>query len=116
MRTLTLTLQSQVRWQGVEPLRECVTALGRLKDNLMSEVGEEEEVWIKAVEVAASVQRKYLTVEKLLKMELREGVGAMKLSNHHQGHHLQHHLLGRGEGAVVAGQGGAWRSAADGRL
>lgn len=91
VRTLTLTTQSQVRWQvdsmgqgeevkGVELLRECVTALGRLQDNLRSEGGEEVE-WIKAVEVAASVQRKYIwTVEKLLKMELGQGA-AMKLSN-----------------------------------
>lgn len=91
VRTLTLTTQSQVRWQvdnmgqgkeekGVELLRECVTALGRLQDNLRSEGGEEVE-WIKAVEVAASVQRKYIwTVEKLLKMDLGQEA-AMKLSN-----------------------------------
>ena len=37
--------------------------------------------WIKAVEVAASVQRKYIcTVEKLLKIELGQGA-SRKLSN-----------------------------------
>ena len=49
-------------------------------DSLRSEGGEEEE-WIKAVEVAASVQRKYIwTVEKLLKIELGQGA-SRKLSN-----------------------------------
>lgn len=91
VRTLTLTTQRQVRWtvdnlnskeddKVVVLLRDCVTTLGRLQDNLRSETGEEVE-WIKMVEVAASVQRKYIwTVEQLLKMELGQ-VATDKLNN-----------------------------------
>jgi len=88
VRTLTLTTQSQVRWRvdhvgreergnNEELLKDCVTALSRLQDNVRSEQGEETE-WIKMVEVAASVQRKYIwTVEHLIKMELGQETTAM---------------------------------------
>eukprot|EP00092_Neocalanus_flemingeri_P036331 GFUD01039554.1.p1 GENE.GFUD01039554.1~~GFUD01039554.1.p1 ORF type:complete len:635 (+),score=254.40 GFUD01039554.1:235-1905(+) len=91
VRALTLTTQGQVKWQVdstgrkqdkqlVELLRDCVTALARLQDNMRSKEGEETE-WIKAVEVAASVQRKYIwTVEQLLKVDMGE-LAAVRLHN-----------------------------------
>ena len=80
VRTLTLTTQSQVRWQldhmdsmgevDDELLSNCVTILARVQENVGNDNGEETE-WIKMVEVAASVQRKYIwTVEQLIKMDL----------------------------------------------
>jgi len=89
VRALTLATQGQVRWmidnKGheqnkllVNVLRDCVIAMARLQDNLRSDTGEETE-WIKAVEAAASVQRKYIwTVQQLHKVDLGKVVD-MKL-------------------------------------
>jgi len=90
VRTLTLTTQSQVRWQvdhmdskeeiDKELLIDCVTVMARLQDNVRIDSGEETE-WIKMVEVAASVQRKYIwAVEQLIKMDLGQET-VMKLAD-----------------------------------
>jgi len=91
MRALTLTTQGQVKQQmdntGHEDdkqlavlLGDCVTALTRLQDNLRSDQGEDTE-WIKVVEVAASVQRKYIwAVEHLRKVDIGD-LAALKLQN-----------------------------------
>ena len=90
VRTVTLTTQSQVRWQvdhmareeemDKELLKDCVTAMARLQDNVRIDSGEETE-WIKMVEVSASVQRKYIwAVEHLIKMELGQET-AVKLAD-----------------------------------
>lgn len=90
VRTLTLITQSQVRWQvdhmdskeeiDKELLKDCVTAMARIQDNVRIVSGEETE-WIKMVEVSASVQRKYIwAVEQLIKMELGQE-SVMKLAD-----------------------------------
>lgn len=63
-----------------ELLIDCVTVMARLQDNVRIDSGEETE-WIKMVEVAASVQRKYIwAVEQLIKMDLGQET-VMKLAD-----------------------------------
>ena len=82
VRALTITTHSQIK-KLVDQAKQkqdgdlinCIIALASLQDN----VGETE--WIKMVEAAASVQRKYIwTIEQLHKQDLGEVI-ALKLQN-----------------------------------
>jgi len=85
VRALTLVIQSvvccyvdkskdqtQTDSNEITLLKDSVSALARLQDNLRSDTGEDC-VWIKIFDVFASVQRKYMwTTERLLRVEFEE--------------------------------------------